>query len=191
MSAPADAAPHPPIVPIMDGEALAAFLRRRPHPPAIGASGLDGYLTALIIGPRFIDPRLWIPLFAGDKALMAPQGTPAFSAVQTIVANYNRISACLADFPETFRPKFDDRGNGNWDGIFWTSGFLSATEHAPRLWNPVIKGHSSTGDIIAPIRALSSSTKTVGEAERRSVTKAVVDIREYFMPRRVKDARRR
>lgn len=54
MSAQTGAASRPPIVPIMDGEALAAFLRsRRPHPPAIGASGLDGYLTALIIGPRF------------------------------------------------------------------------------------------------------------------------------------------
>lgn len=193
MSAQTGAASHPPIVPMMDGEALAAFLRsRRPHPPAIGASGLDGYLTALIIGPRFIDPRQWIPLFVGDKALMAPEGTPEFSAVQTIVANYNRISACLADFPGAFRPKFDDRGNGVWDSIFWTGGFLSATEHAPRLWRPVIRGHSSTGDIIAPIRALSSSSKTIaGDAEMRAVAKAAVDIREYFMPRRVKDARRR
>lgn len=95
----------------------------------------------MIIGPRFIDPRLWIPLFVGDKALTAPEGTPEFAAVQTIVANYNRISACLADFPGAFRPKFDDRGNGEWDAIFWTGGF--------------------------------------------------VDIREYFMPRRVKDAHRR
>lgn len=192
MSAQTGAASHPPIVPMMDGEALAAFLLgRRPHPPAFGTSGLDGYLTALIIGPRFIDPRSWIPLFTGDQALIAPEGTPEFSAVQTIVANYNRISACLADFPSAFRPKFDDRGNGVWDSIFWTGGFLSATEHAPRLWNPVISGHSSTGDIIAPIRALSSSTRTVGDAEMRAVAKAVVDIREYFMPRRVKDARRR
>lgn len=82
--------------------------------------------------------------------------------------------------------------NGVWDSIFWTGGFLSATEHAPRLWNPVIRGYSSTGDIIAPIRALSSSSKTtVGDAEMRAVAKAVVDIRKYFMPRRVKDTRRR
>jgi uncharacterized protein len=24
-------------------------------------SGIDGYLTALVIAPKFIDPRQWIP----------------------------------------------------------------------------------------------------------------------------------
>ena len=33
--------------------------------------GLDGYLTALIIGPKFIDPRLWLTALVGDTAIMA------------------------------------------------------------------------------------------------------------------------
>lgn len=35
-------------------------------------SGLDGYLTALIIGPKFIDPRQWIPLLTGAEANSYP-----------------------------------------------------------------------------------------------------------------------
>ncbi|RWY34455.1 YecA family protein, partial [Falsigemmobacter intermedius] len=48
---------------------------QRPSPPATDPQTLDGYLTALIIGPRFIDPRQWIPSFVGEGALMAPEHT--------------------------------------------------------------------------------------------------------------------
>jgi uncharacterized protein len=48
-------------------------------------SGLDGYLTALIIGPRFIDPRQWIPELTGPDALNLPMETIEHRAVQTIV----------------------------------------------------------------------------------------------------------
>jgi uncharacterized protein len=50
---------------MLDDAAFEAFVnKRRPHAPVFSMDGLDGYLTALIIGPRFIDPRQWIPLFA-------------------------------------------------------------------------------------------------------------------------------
>ncbi|MDR3489027.1 MAG: hypothetical protein P4M05_29495 [Bradyrhizobium sp.] len=107
-----------------------------------------------------------------------------------MVANYNRISACLSDFPAHYRPRFEKRSNGSWDGILWMSGFLCATEFVPRLWNPVIKGHASTGGIIAPIRSI-GDVPVSDDTEMQAVAKAVVDIREYFMPKRVKDAKRR
>ncbi|WP_367142522.1 UPF0149 family protein [Mesorhizobium sp.] len=57
---------------MLDDAAFETFLhKQRPHPPVFGMDGLDGYLTALIIGARFIDPRQWIGLFAGEQALMA------------------------------------------------------------------------------------------------------------------------
>jgi predicted TIM-barrel fold metal-dependent hydrolase len=60
-----------------------AFLhKQRPHPPVFSMDGLDGYLTALIIGPRFIDPRQWIGLFAGEQALMALYTPPNASTAQ-------------------------------------------------------------------------------------------------------------
>ncbi|MGZ2402788.1 yecA family protein [Rhizobium ruizarguesonis] len=69
-------------------------------------SGLDGYLTALIIGPKFINPYQWIPLFAGEGAMALPMETTEHQAVQTIVAEYNRISATLQShhlFPRQLR----------------------------------------------------------------------------------------
>jgi uncharacterized protein len=191
MSGSAGASPRSGPVAIMDDVEISAFLlARRPHPPAIGASGLDGYLTGLIIGPRFIDPTHWVPLFAGDTALTAGEDAPEFRFIQSMVANYNRISSCLSDFPALYRPRFEKRSNGTWDGILWMSGFLGATVFAPRLWNPVIKGYPSTGGIIAPIRSIGDAP-AADDTEMQAVAKAVVEIREYFMPRRVKDAKRR
>ncbi len=44
--------------PKLDDEAFEAFIgERRPVSPICSMSGLDDYLTALTIGPKFIDPR--------------------------------------------------------------------------------------------------------------------------------------
>ena len=60
--------------PKLDDEAFEAFIRaRRPVSPIWSMSGLDGYLTALIIGPRFIDPRQWIPELTGPDARSCPR----------------------------------------------------------------------------------------------------------------------
>lgn len=76
--------------PKLDDEAFEAFMRaRRPVSPIWTMSGLDGYLTALIIGPKFIDPRDWIPELTGSEALGMPMETTAHQAMQTIVAEYN------------------------------------------------------------------------------------------------------
>ncbi|TCU32787.1 hypothetical protein EV129_1189 [Rhizobium azibense] len=59
--------------PKLGDEAFEAYMRgRRSSPPVWTMSGLDGYLTALIIGRKFIDPRQRIPLLIGRDALNAP-----------------------------------------------------------------------------------------------------------------------
>lgn len=170
--------------PKLDDEAFEAFIRRRrPAAPVWSMSGLDGYLTALIIGPKFINPYQWIPLFAGEDAMALPMETTEHQAVQTIVAEYNRISATLGERPEEYRPRFSHITNSH-DSFDWHTGFLLATEFAPRLWNPVIRGHAVTGDIIAPIRALCDAKKVTPPAELIQIAGAVIKIRDYFMPRR-------
>lgn len=111
----------------------------------------------------------------------------AFRLVQSLVAHYNRISLCLSDFPASFHPKFEQRSNGTWDGVFWMGGFLNATSFAPRLWDPVISGHDSTSNIIGPIRSLASTLHT-SEADFKAVDHAAVALCQHFMPRRAKAA---
>lgn len=88
----------------LDDVALEAFIRgRRPASPIWSTSGLEGYLTALIIGPKFIDPPKWIPEPTGPDALNLPMETIEHRAEQTIVAEHNHISASLSETRKTTR----------------------------------------------------------------------------------------
>ncbi|MEX6509132.1 YecA family protein [Jiella sp. M17.18] len=172
---------------MLDEASFVSFLaERRPHPPVLSMDGLDGYLTALIIGPRFIDPRRWIPLFVGETALMAAAETPEARAVQTLATNYNRISTALAETPAKWRPHFVRRQDTRFNPFFWSTGFLLGTGFAPRLWRPVLQGHPDTGDIIAPIRKMADAKVLLDETEVAAIAKAVVAIRSHFMPKRAK-----
>ena len=43
--------------------------------PVSNISGPDGYIAAIMIGPKSIDPRDWIGAIAGADALVAAEGT--------------------------------------------------------------------------------------------------------------------
>lgn len=183
----ADPAPAATARPKLDDEAFEAFIRgRRPVPPVWSMSGLDGYLTALIIGPKFINPYIWIPLFAGEGAMALPMETTEHQAAQTLVAEYNRISATLGDRPKEFRPRFKKIDAHSYDSLEWHTGFLIGTKFADRTWRPVLRGDPNTGDIIAPIRALAYKKTPTLTVELIPIADAVSKIRDYFMPRRAK-----
>lgn len=176
-----------PARPKLDDEAFEAFVRKlRPASPIWNMSGLDGYLTALIIGPKFIDPRQWIPELVGPEALNAPMETTEHQAVQTIVAEYNRISSSLAETPKDHLPRFTKVDDQTFDSTDWHVNFLIATDFSAKQWRPVIRGHAVTGDIIAPIRDLSDTTKPVSRSQAIAVAEAIVKIRSYFMPKRAR-----
>ncbi|MEB3422105.1 UPF0149 family protein [Salipiger marinus] len=160
---------------------------RRPSPPAADPQALDGYLTALIIGPRFIGPRQWIPAFVGEDALMAPEHTTEAKALQSLVAAYNTISSGLGDTPEIWRPRLAARGDAAHAPYLWASGFLLATKFAPRLWQPILQGAES--DLIGPIREMADPRANLNAPAVAKVAKAVIAIRAHFMPRRAKSFR--
>lgn len=160
---------------------------QRPSPPATDPQTLDGYLTALIIGPRFIDPRQWIPSFVGEGALMAPEHTTEAKALQSLVAAYNTISSGLGDTPGTWRPRLVAHGGAAAAPNLWAGGFLLGTKFAPRLWKPVLQG--AEGDLIGPIREMADPRANLDAAAVAKVAKAVVAIRAHFMPRRAKSFR--
>ncbi|RWF76656.1 MAG: hypothetical protein EOS26_11685 [Mesorhizobium sp.] len=116
------------------------------------------------------------------------QGTTEALAVQTLVANYNRISTGLGETLETWRPRFARRNDGSFDTFHWSTAFLLATGNATRLWRPVPRGHAATGDIIAPIRDTTGVNSRLDDAGVATVAKAIVAIRSCFMPKRVKAA---
>jgi uncharacterized protein len=106
--------------------------------------------------------------------------------VQTIVAEYNRISASLSETPRDHRPRFTRIDDQTFDPFDWDLCFLMGTGFVPKLWQPVLRGHAVTGDIIAPIRKLGKTKRKATRQDAAAVAEALVNIRAYFMPKRSK-----
>lgn len=64
--------------------------------------------------------------------------------------------------------------------------FLLGTRYAPKLWQPVLRGHAVTGDIAAPICKLGEAKRKATRQDAAEVADALVNIRTYFMPKRAK-----
>ena len=105
-----------------------------------------------------------------------------------VVAEYNRISWCLSERPKDYLPRFNKVDAETYDSSDWSVHFLIATlDFSAKQWRPVIRGHAVTGDIIAPIRKLDDKPNSlVGHEEMTAVAEAIVNIRSYFMPKRVR-----
>lgn len=177
--------------PKLDDKAFEALIRaRRPVSPIWSMSGLDGYLTTLIIGPRFIDPRQWIPELTGPDALNLPMETTEHRAVQSIVAEYNRVSASLAETPKDHRPRFTKIDDQTFDPFDWDLRFLLGTRYAPKLSQPVLRGHAVSGDIVEPIRKLGEAEGNATRQDAAKVAEALVHIRAYFMAEVLTDSRK-
>ncbi|TIO82662.1 MAG: hypothetical protein E5X74_23550 [Mesorhizobium sp.] len=123
-----------------------------------------------------------------------PDSLPSDPAeLQRIVLAFEAENAELrvyvGETPETWRPRFARRNDGSFDPFHWSIAFLLATGYATRLWRPVLRGHAATSDIIAPIRDTTGVNSRLDDAGVAAVAKAVVAIRSYFMPQRVRAAR--
>jgi uncharacterized protein len=190
MARPGEALAAPVTKPMLAPEALEAYLlARRPHPPVLTIDGLDGYLTALIIGPKFIDPRLWLAALIGDRALMAASETTEHAAIQAVVAHHNRLSMTLSEQPKLYRPMFKPHRDGGHDPLFWWLGFAAGIQLAPRPWKKVTDPRQPGRALFEPIYDAPSGSGPVPDSTVVAVAKAVIAIREYFMPQRVRSSR--
>ncbi|MBP2233487.1 uncharacterized protein J2847_006826, partial [Azospirillum agricola] len=131
---PAPAAPKP----MLDTSDLEAYLRARGRvAPVSRLDALDGYLTAVLIGPKFIDPSIWLGQLLGERVLLAAEETREHRAIQAVAHHHNRLSETMAQLPYLYRPQLPPHRNGGLDPMFWSLGFLAAIRLAPRAWKSV------------------------------------------------------
>ena len=97
----------------MSLEELERWIEYLNPPPLIdGVSMLDGYLTATIIGPCFIDPHEWLHHMLGPHSGLGVEGTEQAAAIMAIVTRFNAISDGLATAPERYAPIFERTDDG-------------------------------------------------------------------------------
>ncbi|MDD2685210.1 MAG: UPF0149 family protein [Gallionella sp.] len=103
---------------------------------------LDGYLTAILLGPSLIKTSEWLPGVWGATA----KDEPVFETMEQaqrilslIMRQMNHIAANLQDAPDQFEPIFDDvvyEGDPQeyLDGEMWAYGFMRGIQLRRSEW---------------------------------------------------------
>ena len=130
-------------------ESLDGLLQALPVDGAMPLDGMDGYLTALLVGPRAIGPTAdWLPaVWGGDPA---PGTAEPFQSNQKkkrttvlVLRHLRAIAAQLESDPDNWEPVFNvaeapgAQGEELADATDWCLGFLAATDLAPEAWAPL------------------------------------------------------
>lgn len=120
-----------PAVSDADLERLGAFLNSDAVPAsAMDVATLEGFLTALVIGPRTVMPSAWLPWvwdFENGREDVVFSGMAQAQEVMGLVMGLmNRIADAFALDPESFEPVF--YRHAVWGAAEWCAGFLAATQ---------------------------------------------------------------
>ncbi|MBP2295246.1 YecA/YgfB family protein [Azospirillum rugosum] len=176
--------------PMLDANELEIYLRARGRmAPVSRLDALDGYLTAVLIGPKFIDPSIWIGQLLGERALLAVEETRENLAIQAVAHHHNRLSETMTQFPYLYRPQLPPHRDGGWDPMFWSLGFLAATRLAPRAWKSVTNPDKPEHAAFQALDPMLFGTEAIAEAGVPAQAKAILDLREHFKVRRHRSMR--
>lgn len=155
---------------------------------------LEGFLTAIVIGPNTLSPMAWLPKVWGGK-------TPKFKSLEEmnrfialVMAYYNEIVAWFEHQPERFQPTFYERKiDGKRIRIVdeWCVGFLKGIRLDAAGWKPLKKERP---ELLKPMELFGSPAgwremKAGGEAvlHRKwspKIAPAVRAIHQFWVPYR-------
>jgi uncharacterized protein len=174
-------------------------------PPIQGVSMLDGYLTAIVVGPCSISPDEWFMDLLGEHGRITTAAGKSLAAIRVIVARFNAISEGLSVAPHQHAPLFERTDDGLVLPHSWCMGFLGAMQLRPDAWRPLLDVSRIDHGLVLPI--LLHCTDPVGrpmlgppregpETEEflktayHDIPLVILAIRDYWMPQRLKQAGR-
>lgn len=168
-------------------------------------SGLDGYLTAIVIGPKTVMPSLWLPGVWGPTEADAPEfeSTEQAQRILTLIMRHmNGIVWSLQRNPDDFDPLFDSfkhpgKRREYVDGEAWAHGFMQGVALTRADWQPLFDDEAMV-QTLHPIHLLGSDEVTDEEdaltrtpAQREKITEAipaaVATIYRFWRSRREED----
>lgn len=168
---------------------------------AMDVSTLEGFLTALVIGPRVVMPSTWLPWVwdfeQGREEVVYADLAQAKEVMGLVMGLMNRIASAFQHDPQGFEPVFF-RG-AQWGAAEWCEGFLKATqcfdaEDWAALWTvDTLKDITNTERIrlITPFLRLGDDegmafTKKEGNAQRwvEAIVPSLVAIHAHWLSQR-------
>ena len=144
--------PKSPVTPLSEDElaSLDELLASLPSDGAMTLDGMDGYLTALLVGPvplSSIKSSDWLPaIWGGDgEASPAPFRSNQQRKRSTVLVlrHLRAVQEALSGPPDAWEPVFSVAeapgadGDELADATDWCLGFLAATDLAPDAWAPL------------------------------------------------------
>jgi uncharacterized protein len=167
--------PASPVTPLSAAEldALDALLQALPADGVMSLDGVDGYLTALLVGPPEVLGTLatadWLPLvWGGDGDDGAAAAAPFASkrqrkmTVVMLLRHLRHLAEQLAQVPDRWEPIFSiaEQGADEWaDARDWCTGFLQAVDLQPAAW-----GDAWADPALAPLLVLGGGLEGVTPA---------------------------
>ena len=122
---------RPPAITDADLDRLQAFLSSEAVPDtAMDVATLEGFLTALVIGPRVVLPSAWLPWVwdfeQGRDGVVYADVAQAQEVMGLVMGLMNRIAGAFLRDPGSFEPVFvRDAARG---AAEWCEGFFTATQ---------------------------------------------------------------
>jgi uncharacterized protein len=162
-----------------------------------GMSMLDGYLTAIIIGPCSIPPEEWFVDLLGERGRIATAAGKTLVAITAIAARFNTISEGLSIAPQKHAPIFERTDDGMVLPQPWCMGFLTGMRLRQQKWNPLLDLSRTDHGLMLPIllyctdplgRPMLGPPRQAPETEEflrtayHDIAVVILAIRDYWMP---------
>jgi uncharacterized protein len=187
-----------------DLAALDEFLMSERAPPdSMGISDLDGFLTAIAIGPELVMPSEWLPVIWGGEEPEFADDAEIQAVLGAILARFNEILRGLDQDPPVCEPIFWETPEGIEIAGDWAEGFVDGVRLRIDAWEPIFTDHS-VNEMMLPILALCSDPDGEsllgidGEAEEflaaavpDAIPACVVEIHRFWKDRRSSKMSRR
>ncbi|NYE60944.1 uncharacterized protein FHW58_002096 [Duganella sp. 1224] len=132
-------------------------------PQTLDVAGVEGLLTALVIGPAAAEPApdAWLPLVWGGGAADANADARAL-----MLRHHAYMREWMRKDPASFEPIYDC--GGSWTAEAWCAGFLAGVQLSHEAWAPL---RASQPGLLAPFQPPANGAK---------VAPAVVQINAFF-----------
>ncbi|MBI5329344.1 MAG: UPF0149 family protein [Betaproteobacteria bacterium] len=179
---------------------LEAFLLSDASPAeCMDISMLDGYLTAIIIGPGAIAASEWMPGVWGEKAgdALKFKNPAQAKRIQSLVLRFHndRVHS-LAEEEEAFEPLiYQDEVEGETAPVIdeWCIGFITGMQLDPEGWTPLLEEEDDISALLTPIALYgteSGQEELAAEPELRTqlhehfdvLGECVIGLRDYWLP---------
>lgn len=180
---------------------LDAFLSAGGRPRAcMDITMLDGFLTALLIGPRTVLPSQWLPKVWGETAddpMVFDSQAQMEHILDLIMRLYNARAGDLLEGVDLYDPVIhtreeDGRKIAVIDG--WCTGFMRGVQMDAAAWNPLFQSDEDAALLMPMIlygteAGIAQLKENEGlRARHQDLANAlgicVISIRDYWLPRR-------